>query len=190
MKEEVTDNDLMRQFSNCSTDAYNQIYYKYRKRLLNHIMFTFMWSQSDAEEIVQNSLIKVYEHKYLYKATYQFSTWIYTITKNLCLNEIKRNKHRVSLDDNNSIEHNKIQFHYDYIDDNSEIKFIEMLRLINNELTKMDEKYRQILILRYMDKMSLEEISKITDKNINTVKSLLKRGLETIKNNIETYTLD
>lgn len=202
MKDELSDNILMNQFANCSMNAYNQIFHRYKNKLLNHMVFVFMIPSDNAEDIVQKSLIKVYEYKFKYKSSYQFSTWLFTIAKNLCLNEIKTNKRIVSLDSNPpeetvewSVENGeqrmeKIEHRQEPVEFGIENESLSKVEVIKKEIQKLKEKYREVLIMRYVDNMSIEEISVLADKNINTVKSLLKRGLETLKDNMQKYSFE
>jgi RNA polymerase sigma-70 factor (ECF subfamily) len=115
-------------------------------------------------DVVQDTFIRVYEYKYLYKTKYEFSTWIYTIARNFALNELRRKKHSNYQED---IE--------DPIRHEDHLHTQETVSLI---LDYLSPKYREVIVLRYLQGMSFEEISKITGKNINTLKSLAKRGLD------------
>lgn len=192
MNEKESDNELMKQFSNCSMLAYNQIYHRYKNKLLNHLVFSGLITRNYAEDIVQKTMLQVYKYKFKYKDKFQFSTWVYTIAKNYCLNESKQANNTIGLDDllfheKGNIENSFLSYadnSIDVADSEIKIKFIRM------QMLKVKDKYREVLTLRYIDNMSLEEIAGFTHKNLNTVKSLLKRGLELLKEYSKQYTYE
>ncbi len=90
MGEEKTDNELMREFKRCSDAAYKQIVQRYENRLFNYVLRAFGLSRDEGEDVVQNTLKRVYEWKFKYVAKHAFSTWVYTIAKHFALNELQR----------------------------------------------------------------------------------------------------
>lgn len=176
----------MTEFSNCSKDSYITIFNRYKNRILNFIIRGFIHDKDGAEEIVQKTFIKVYTYKYKYKPTNQFSTWIYTIAKNLSLNEIKRTGKFVSSnEDDDPLE--------TISDNNSSIAIIEKEdynRILINAIETIKPKYKEVIVLRYLEGFSYKEISEITSTRINTLKSHCKRGLQQIKEKLNKYGLE
>jgi len=175
-----SDNDLMEEFSNCSEAAYKAILIRYEKRLLNHLILRFGQSRDDAEDIVWETLEKVYKCKFTYKPTYQFSTWIYTLCQRRALNEIRRKKFpRLSdifkLFEPKSENPNSLT--------STERK--ELSDVIKEIICGLEPKFKEIIVLRFYDGLPYEEISQITGKRINTLKSLSRRGLIRIKIELE-----
>lgn len=177
MISEKSDNQLMNDFSKCSIDAYTEIFNRYQKRLLNFVLRGLIKDVDMSEDIVQKTLIKVYENKHIYTPSHQFSTWIYTIARNLSLNEIKRvkniNSHQVSYEEAGALENGN---NLESTVENSNINEIFL-----NIIKMLDNKYREVLTMRYIEELSYDEISKITDIKVNTLKSHSKRGLKQIE---------
>jgi RNA polymerase sigma-70 factor (ECF subfamily) len=175
-----SDNQLMEEFSLCSIAAYNELVRRYKKKLFNYLSRGLINDRDVAEDIVQRTLIKVYECKNIYKPDYQFSTWVYTICRNLALNEI-RDDRTVSIDSVFTGEEpgddceNQVET----------IEINEISGLMLNIMNNLDSKYREVIVLRYLNEMPYEDIAEVTGKNVSTLKSLCKRGLEKIKDELE-----
>ena len=90
---ELTDEELIKKFQNGDVGAYNQIVYRYKDRLLNFI-YRFLNDIDRAEDLVQDTLIKLYTHKDSYREIAKFSTWLYTIAANLARTELRKIKRR------------------------------------------------------------------------------------------------
>lgn len=186
MNLDKSDNDLMTEFSNCSMDSFISIFNRYKNRILNFVLRGYLHDKDNAEEIVQKTFIKVYAYKYKYKPKNQFSTWIYTIAKNLSLNEIKRTGKFIS--SNEDVD--PLETISDY---NSPIKIIEKEdynRMLINAIETLKPIYKEIIVMRYLEGFSYKEISQITSTRINTLKSHCKRGLQQIKEKLKKYGLE
>ncbi len=175
MNSTKSDNDLMAEFNGCSREAYNMIFHRYKNRLLNYIMKSYSFSKDDAEDMTQKTLIRVFEYKYKYESKYQFSTWIFTVARNFVLNEISRNKPVYF--DNEDQAKSTIAKELIVADKNYDGSNEILLRCMQ----QLDEKYREVLTLRYIEDMSYEEIGDILGIKVNTLKSHCKRGLEQLK---------
>ena len=92
-KFQITDEDLILRFQSGDENAYSEIVSRYRDRLVNFI-FRFMNDFDQAEDLAQDTLLKVYTHKHYYKNIAKFSTWIYTIASNLAKTELRKKKNR------------------------------------------------------------------------------------------------
>ena len=88
-KFQITDEDLILRFQSGDENAYSEIVSRYRDRLVNFI-FRFMNDFDQAEDLAQDTLLKVYTHKHYYKNIAKFSTWIYTIARNLANTELRK----------------------------------------------------------------------------------------------------
>lgn len=177
---EKSDNQLMREFSECSRAAFDLIARRYQKRLFNFLLRGLIKDRDQAEDIVQQTLIKIYENKFTYRQSHQFSTWAYTICRNYALN-LLRNNHTVNI---GSVfeEEGPVDLSESLMDN---IENRETSAIMKQVLESLDSKYREVITMRFLDELSYEEISKITGKGINTLKSLCRRGLGIIRNELE-----
>ena len=90
---ELSDEVLIKKFQGGDISAYNQIVYRYKDRLLNFI-YRFLNDLDRSEDLVQDTLLKLYTHKNSYREIAKFSTWLYTIAANLARTELRKLKRR------------------------------------------------------------------------------------------------
>ena len=173
---ELTDEELIKKFQNGDVGAYNQIVYRYKDRLLNFI-YRFLNDIDRAEDLVQDTLIKLYTHKDSYREIAKFSTWIYTIAGNLAKTELRKLKRRktYSVSDLSRYDH---EFVIKSPDGSAEIEAesITIEKSIQHALNQLPIDFKTIIILRDIQELSYEDISKIVDVPIGTVKSRINRG--------------
>ena len=93
------DVQLMLKLKQGDTLAFGELLEKYQKPVIN-IIYRFIQDRSEADDLAQEVFIKVYHHAKSYHPRAKFFTWLYRITKNVCLNELRRRKRNiVSLDE-------------------------------------------------------------------------------------------
>ena len=180
-KNKLSDEDLILQFQNGDSIAFNLICERYSNRLVNFI-FRFVYDMEEAEDLAQDTLVKVYKNKNSYKSIAKFSTWIYTIAGNLAKTRLRQKKSRkttpmsqIGKDDFNVIE---------TISGNLEqgVKVDEEYEnMLEKALTKLPIDFRMVIILRQIQGLPYEDISKIVDMPIGTVKSRINRARKKLK---------
>jgi RNA polymerase sigma factor (sigma-70 family) len=180
--EKFTDEELIQSFQEGDNNAYNEIVRRYKDRLVNFI-FRYVGNYDDCEDIVQDTLVKVYVSKHLYKEIAKFSTWIYTIAINLAKTKvIKKQKYKVfslssAYDDDDKVFDIKDEAYLPDVEVNS--KFSEAH--IQKALNSIPENYRKLVILRDVEEFSYEEICEMTGLPMGTVKSRINRGREKLQ---------
>ena len=173
---EVTDEDLIEYFQQGDVMAYEQLIKRYKNRLLNYI-YRFIGNQEEAEDIVQETFLRLYRNRNSYTRVAKFSTWIYTIAGNLARTELRRHKRRrlFSLSDIGSEDKD-----YDIPDNSfnpeSYVNSTLQIEVIHKEIAGLSPKFREVIILRDIEELSYEEISKIIQIPIGTVKSRVNRA--------------
>ncbi len=177
----LSDEQLIFSFQEGDNIAYDEIVRRYKDRLTNFI-FRYVGSYDECEDIVQDTFVKVYVSKHLYKEIAKFSTWIYTIAINLAKTKIiKKQKYKIfSLSSNEDEEKD-----FDVPDDaflpdvNANAKFQN--EYIQKALNSIPENYRKLVILRDIEDFSYEEIADMTGLPMGTVKSRINRGREKLQ---------
>lgn len=134
-----------------------------RKDKLYKISWSYVYSHDDIEDIFQNTIIKVYENINSLKEIRYFETWFIRILINECKQNL-RNRKREVLQEN-------IQYSDFHTDD---YNFFQ-------EIDSLDDKYKEVIILKYISGYSQDEISKILNIPIGTVKSRIYRGLRDLR---------
>jgi len=136
------------------------------------LAYKMMKNREEAEEVAQDTFIKVYKSLNKYKGESKFSTWLYKITYNTCLDQLKKKKEKnvVYIEDFSERESKTIKNVLDNIDEkNRNQKIQDCLHLLLSE-----EAF--LLTLYYFDDQSIEEISKVMDTNVNNIKVKLFRS--------------
>ena len=173
-KFKYSDEKLILRFQEGDINAYNELVKRYKDRLLNFVLRYFN-NVEQAEDVVQDTLIKLYTHASYYKNVAKFSTWIFTIAKNNALTELRKNKRKKTdslwTDDGQVIDINSIEESLDSKVQN-EIA-IDELKIFLDEIPQI---FRMAVVLRDFQELSYEEISKILEIPIGTIKSRINRG--------------
>ena len=173
-KFKYSDEKLILRFQEGDINAYNELVKRYKDRLLNFVLRYFN-NVEQAEDVVQDTLIKLYTHASYYKNVAKFSTWIFTIAKNNALTELRKNKRKKTdslwTEDGQIIDINSKEESLDSKGQN-EIAIDQL----NKFLDEIPENFRMAVVLRDFQELSYEEISKILEIPIGTIKSRINRG--------------
>ena len=172
-----TDEQLIASFQNGDREAYNQLVHRYKDKLTNFI-YRFTYDIDSAQDLAQDTLLKVYINKDSYRTIAKFSTWIYTIASNLAKTELRKLKRRktysisdLSTDDREFVVHTTDEKSFEDIEDTNVSG-----KILQESLIKLDSEFRNIIILRDIQELSYDEISRILQIPLGTVKSRINRG--------------
>tara|TARA_B100001113_G_scaffold68832_1_gene53242 strand:- start:15649 stop:16248 length:600 start_codon:yes stop_codon:yes gene_type:complete len=170
----LSDEKLIALFQSGDINAYNELVDRYKERLFNFVLRYFN-NREQAEDVVQDTLIKLYTHASYYKNVAKFSTWIFTIAKNNALTELRKNKRKRTeslwTDDGNPIDLNSKE---QSLDRQTHNEFA--INQLNKFLDEIPENFRMAVVLRDFQELSYDEISKILEIPIGTIKSRINRG--------------
>lgn len=182
----MTTNDdqiLIKAIKNGDTKAYAQLVNRY-KDLVYTLAIRMLKNREEAEEVAQDTFIKVFKSLDKFKGDSKFSTWIYKVTYNTCLDRIKKNKKYLNDVAIGEFTFNKL----DSIDNALENMIKEEKHtLIKNCINKLPEDSSALLTLFYFEELSLDEISKIINIEANTVKVKLFRARKKLAVILEQY---
>ncbi|HBB64599.1 MAG: ECF subfamily RNA polymerase sigma factor, RNA polymerase sigma-70 factor, ECF subfamily [candidate division WS6 bacterium GW2011_GWC1_33_20] len=164
-------------------NAYKYIIERYESKLLRYIQRVLYISKEDAEDILQEVFIKAYRNIKGYDKGYSFSSWIYRIAHNEAISFLRKKKITVTNTEKAEI--------FDKIasDEDIERDFLKDLkgREVRDILSKLETKYREVLVLRYFEEMGYNEISDVLHISSGTVASLINRGKEKFKILVQNY---
>lgn len=189
---ENTDEELIAAFQNDQATAFNILVGRYKDELINFV-YRYLGNYDDADDVVQETFIRVYKNKNAYKPIAKFSTWIYTIAVNLAKSQISRRKRQAWFSLNRHTD-NDDEKEYQ-IPDNSLLPDKQTDSMIKQEiiqkaLNSISVIYREVIILFDIQELSYDEICKITGLNIGTVKSRLNRGRTKLQSLLKNIYLD
>jgi len=177
---DLTDSQVVQQFLDGNPRAFGELVDRYDKRLLNFVYRT-VGDRERAQDLVQETFVRVYRHLHRFDQTKKFSTWIYTIAGNLAKNEL-RNRSRNPLVLFQTIKKNWEGDHRPLEWEDTKLRPDDLYRkrhlkeLVENSVAQLPEHHRIVFVLRELEGKTYEEIADITGCNLGTVKSRLNRA--------------
>ena len=175
-----TDNELVG-LSLDNPDHFLCLTRRYEDKLLRYIMRLSRLDREDAEDILHDVFIKTYYNLNEFDSELKFSSWIYRIAHNQTVSEIRKKSVRpaIPLEDEDL---NRFEDTFDVVGaiDNSFDR-----KKIDEALERIDEKYREVLMLRFLEEKDYIEIADILKKPVSTVGNLISRGKVIFKEEYE-----
>jgi RNA polymerase sigma-70 factor (ECF subfamily) len=171
--------------------AFEELVDKYKQPVTN-LLYRTLRDATEAEDLAQNVFFQVYKSADRYRVEAKFSTWLYTIARNLCLNEIRRRTRHPgeSLEAAGQTEGEGTGRQFE---DSKNVSAPEQLlrdelsRKVREAVAQLPENQRTAILLFQEKEMSYEEIAKILDCSLSATKSLIHRGRETLKQKLKPY---
>ncbi len=182
---------LMLRVKRGDREAFAALVEKYKQPVTNLVARTIR-DDAEAEDIAQNVFIQVHKSAARYHVSAKFTTWLFTIARNLCLNEIRRrSRHRTeSLDATHPLDDDQPAKQYPDAKNSSPDDSAlhgELALKIEEALAALPENQRTAIILFQRQEMSYDEIAEILDCSLSSTKSLIHRGRETLKEKLKPY---
>jgi RNA polymerase sigma-70 factor, ECF subfamily len=184
---ELRDEDLVVLVQKGQRRAFDEIVTRYKGRLYSFIL-RMVKDPSLAEELTQETLIRVYLHADKYREIARFSTWVFTIATNLVRNRMRQQSRLPRLLSLNPVP-DEDEMPLDppdpLADPSRDLEGEELGRLINEASAKIPEKYRIPFLLRELEQLSYEEIQQVTGLKLGTVRSRINRARTRFRQNIK-----
>lgn len=185
----TTDSQIIREIKDGNTEAYAILVQRYERRIYAFIfnMLKSKGLESSTEDLAQETFYKVYRHiKSFRDVEASFSTWIYTIARNTVLSELRKSRSNdVHIEDSNMVPSTLPH----QLPENELIKS-EKIDKVREAIRLLPDKQRHVLILREYEQMDYREIAVLTESTVSSVKSLLFRARNNIKDYMDTYMND
>lgn len=177
---ELEDSQVVQRFLDGEERAFNELVHRYDRRLQNFVHRT-IGDRERAEDLIQETFVRVYRHIHGFDQTRKFSTWIYTIAGNLAKNEL-RNRSRnplvlfQSLMKNWESDFRPLEWEDPATrpDDLYRKRFLR--EKVDEAVSLLPEHHRVVFVLRELHGKTYEEIAEITDCTLGTIKSRLNRA--------------
>ena len=171
--------------------AFTQLVDKYKQPVMN-LAYRTLRDVTEAEDLAQNVFVQVYKSAGRYQPAAKFSTWLFTIARNLCLNEIRRrSRHPAESLDQTHAEADDQPLHQ--VEDKrvaappEQLLHGELEQKITDALAELPENQRTALLLCRQEELSYEEIAEVLGCSLSATKSLIHRGRETLKAKLKPY---
>ncbi|MBX6364392.1 MAG: sigma-70 family RNA polymerase sigma factor [Gemmatimonadetes bacterium] len=177
---ELGDSELVARFLAGEKRAFGELASRYHVRLTNFIYRT-IGDRDRAEDLVQETFIRVYRHLHRFDQSKKFSTWVYTIAGNLAKNEL-RNRSRnplvlfQTIKNNWEADHRPLEWEDNTYRPDDLFRKRHLKETVDRAVSQLPDHHRVVFVLREMEGKTYEEISEITGVNLGTVKSRLNRA--------------
>ena len=171
--------------------AFTQLVEKYKQPILNLVWRTVR-DQTEAEDIAQNVFVQAWKSAPRYQATAKFSTWLFTIARNLCLNEFRRRSRHPAESLDQMRDDSDDQPLRQVVDKRITGAQDELLRgelelKVDAAIEALPENQRAALALCRQEELSYEEIAEVLGCSLSATKSLIHRARETLKARLKPY---
>jgi RNA polymerase sigma-70 factor, ECF subfamily len=182
---------LMLRVKRGDREAFAGLVEKYKQPVMNFV-YRSLRDETEAEDLAQNVFLQVYKSRGRYKQTAKFSTWLFTIARNLCLNELRRRARHPAESIEEPHAENEDQPQRQYEDKSQAAppeKLLqgELAQKIEEALAELPENQRSAILLCRQEELSYEEIADVLDCSLSATKSLIHRGRETLKERLKRY---
>lgn len=178
------DEDLMRFFIKGDKKAFEQIYARYESFVVN-FFYRRLWNDSEkAEDFSHDLFTKIIDKPDSFDPSRTFKTWLFSVASNMCKNEYKKQEVRKPTgydlpEGMDSKDENTLQ--------DVEIDKTNFNEALKKELDKLNDKHREVFMLRHFEGLSLNEIGEALEINTGTVKSRLHLATKTLADKLEVF---
>jgi RNA polymerase sigma-70 factor, ECF subfamily len=182
---------LMLRVKQGDSAAFQELVEKYKQPVMN-LVYRTLPDATEAEDLAQHVFLQVFKSAYRYEVSAKFTTWLFTIARNLCLNEIRRRSRHPADSLDETFADNEEQ----PIRQPEELKNLsppdsllqdELEEKIEAALAELPEKQRTAILMCRGDEFSYEDIAEVLGCSVSATKSLIHRGRETLKQKLKPY---
>lgn len=169
----LSDEDLVRHFVETKKNLYfEHIYDRYADKVYRKCL-SFVKDPAKAEDYTHDIFLKLILSLSSYKENAKFSTWLYSITYNFCIDRVRNVK---------KLAEDELDEDFDVADDDDETELRELeARRLRETLNHVSPEEKSILLMKYQEDMSIKEIADMFDITESAVKMRLKRAKEKVK---------
>jgi RNA polymerase sigma-70 factor (ECF subfamily) len=171
-----------------SLDDFHRLYSHYSKPIYNFIR-RLVGSLDEAEDLTQETFLKVYSELENLRDPDQFRFWLYRIARNEVYQRLRRRKRKVEV----SIDNDEISY-FDFLQDTSQeldpegrVLSQELNDVIRVSLLSLKPKYRDVFVLAVFERMSYEDITKVVGRSLLSVKTDIYRARLAVKDAVRSY---
>ena len=180
---------LVKKSQSGDVESFELLISSYDKRAYN-IAYRVMGNEEDAKDMAQEALLRVFKSIKDFKGQSSFSTWLYRIVTNVCLDELRRRKNEKYVSMDSTIQTDSGELHMELCSDKEtpEIVYerVEQRELIKRAISELNEDYKSVIVLRDIQGFSYEEISNMLDCSLGTVKSRINRARNMLREKLKS----
>ena len=168
------------------TEAYGDLVRQYHKKVMGYCL-SMLSNHTDAEEAAQDIFVKVYHSLPKFKGDSSFSTWLYRITTNHCLDVLRKRTRRKTTSLDALVEQDGDRIHGLFSTAEVAATRLENRQLVDKILSTLPEDYRTILTLREADGLEYTEIAAVLNCSLDAVKGRLARARKQLQENLRHF---
>jgi len=177
-----TDSELLLAFQHGDENAFDALFGRYRTRVIN-IAWRILGDEDTAQDVAQKVFIKVYTAPKACRLDSAFSTWLYSVTTNACLDEIRRRKRSRSVPSQELTE----RIVDPAVSPQARAESEELAREVKAALASLPENQRIAIVLQRYEGLSYQQIADVMKTSAGAVDSLLFRAKHTLKTRLSLY---
>ena len=182
---QLDENKLILRASGGDPSAFNQLMGMHEKRMYA-VALRMCGNREDAQDCLQEAMLRVYRAIGGFKGQSSFGTWVYRITMNTCLDELRRKKNKQNVSFDNLLDQG-----WSPADDSAspekKVMQIEMRKSISSSIQELPEDMRSAIIMRDIHGYSYDEIADMLGVNVGTIKSRISRGREKLREKLSNF---
>ena len=181
------DSTIIQQALKGDQEAYSQLLTKYRGAIYS-LIHKMIPDKDEAEDLVQETFIKAFAALHSFNEEYAFSTWIFKIASNNCIDFLrKRRLQTFSINKPTESKNGAVSkdFPDPFINPEMQLMESEKRSIIDSAIKSLPKKYRSAIIMRHKEEKSYEEISKALGIPLGTVKARIFRAREKLKKHLK-----
>jgi RNA polymerase sigma-70 factor, ECF subfamily len=180
-RQKVSDKELMELIQSGDEKAFTELVSRFQDRLLNFVG-RIVIDQETAEELIQETFLRIYNQKNSYTPEYAVSTWIYTIALNLARSELRKRKLRKFL----SLDFLKEESDFELADKTS-FTSESLAPILQKAIDNLPEDYKTAFVLCDIQRLPYQEIAEILRVPVGTVKSRINRARAMLRDKLKPY---
>lgn len=178
--QQVSDRALIEEFRTGSLDAYEQLLRRYESKVYN-LALKFTRNPEDAEEVLQDVFVTLYQKIKGFEGKSAFSSWLYRIVVNASFMKLRKRKQNPAVSIEDLTPMMRSQFldwpdHQPAVRSDSITINNELRSIVESAITRLPDEYRAVFVLRDVDGLSNQEVSEILDISLPAIKSRLHRA--------------
>jgi RNA polymerase sigma-70 factor (ECF subfamily) len=175
---------LLKKARNGDIEAFELLIEDYQKKAFN-VAYRMMGNSEDANDLVQEALIRIFKSIKNFKEQSSFSTWVYRIVTNVCLDELRRrkNKFTISIDEDIQLEDGNVkrQIESEGPTPEESLESKEIQDIVTKAIEELSNEHKTVIVLRDIQGFSYDEISDIMKCPEGTVKSRINRARKALR---------
>jgi RNA polymerase sigma-70 factor (ECF subfamily) len=183
---ELSDEALMTRFCQGQNSAFQLLFEKYRDRIFRYIYHVYEKNRTRAEDYTQEVFLLVIRNREKFNPAMVFSTWLYTVARNFCLNQLQKVEYRLEIN-SDSFELITIGGKEVHAESANSMENAETGEIIRTAIEQLPEPLKAIFVMREIDGLSHAEIGEIFNMKAGHVRIQLHRAKKKLQELISPY---